>query len=489
MNILTEKFKEVSLSITPIFLSVLLMHAFLIDLSMTQLVLFVFSTILLLLGLTMFLIGVDLAIIPLGRIIGPLLAKGNRLSYLIIFGFIIGFSISFAEPSLLITAGQVANLSQQALSASYLITVVSIGIGAMVVVGLIRLMFQWQLKYILLVGYGVIMILSVLSSSEMLAIAFDASAVTTGILAVPFLLSVSLGITARQKDAKASNQQSFGLIAIASIGAIITVLLISVVSDPQLVPGPFEPIESGAGIIDILKSVLGMAWVDTFVSMVPLVMIFLIVVKLFHKISNKALYDMIFGFGYAFVGLFLFLLSINASYLYVGNFLGYSLMSDHSSFLIVVLGFVFGVVTILAEPAVYVLTHQIEEVTAGSVKRSLILITLALGVGLAVSLSVMRILIPSIQLWHYLLPGYVISILLSFIVPSTFVGIAFDAGGVATGPMTATFILAFIHGIAQANPNANILVDGFGMVAMVALMPILTLQLLGLSYKVVSKRR
>jgi hypothetical protein len=194
------------------------------------------------------------------------------------------------------------------------------------------------------------------------------------------------------------------------------------------------------------------------------------------------------GFVYAFFGLFIFLLAVNAGFMEVGNIIGYELVKIDNKIYIIVIGFVLGVVTILAEPAVHVLTHQIEDVTSGYVSRRAVLVALTIGVGIAISLSVVRILIPSLQIWHYLLPGYAIALTLMYFVPKIFVGIAFDAGGVATGPVTATFILAFMQGAAYGTEGASLILDGFGMIAMVALTPIITLQILGLIFKIKSKK-
>ncbi|MFZ2743207.1 MAG: DUF1538 domain-containing protein, partial [Trichococcus flocculiformis] len=187
--------------------------------------------------------------------------------------------------------------------------------------------------------------------------------------------------------------------------------------------------------------------------------------------------------AYLFVGLVLFLTGVNAGFMEVGRKLGMLIAGMDSSIPVLIVGFVLGVLVILAEPAVYVLTHQIEDVTTGYVKRGIVLGFLSIGVGLAVLLSVVRVLIPWLQLWHYLVPGYLIILALSYKVPKLFVGIAFDAGGVASGPMTATFILAFIQGVAEITPDANVLLEGFGMIAMVAMMPIISLQLLGAIYQ------
>lgn len=198
---------------------------------------------------------------------------------------------------------------------------------------------------------------------------------------------------------------------------------------------------------------------------------------------------MLKGFLYAFIGLTIFLVGVNAGFMEVGSKLGNSLVLLDNKAYIIVIGFILGVVTILAEPAVYVLTHQIEDVTSGHINRKLVLTFLSIGVGIAVALSVVRILVPGIQLWHYLLPGYIICIIMTFFVRKIFVGIAFDAGGVATGPMTTTFILAFTQGAADSFEGANVLIDGFEMIAMVAMMPIITLQILGILFKGKSKAK
>jgi len=194
------------------------------------------------------------------------------------------------------------------------------------------------------------------------------------------------------------------------------------------------------------------------------------------------------GLAFTFAGLVLFMVGVNAGFMDVGAAVGYSVASLDNKAYSVIIGFVLGLVTILAEPAVYVLTHQIEDVTSGYVKRKAVMLFLCLGVGAAVALSVVRILIPSIQLWHYLLPGYIISVAMMYFTPKLFVGVAFDSGGVASGPMTATFILAYAQGAADAVEGANVLVDGFGMIAMVALMPLIALQLLGIVFKIKSKK-
>ncbi|MGX8709928.1 MAG: MobP3 family relaxase [bacterium] len=223
-------------------------------------------------------------------------------------------------------------------------------------------------------------------------------------------------------------------------------------------------------------------------ALLPIILIFIIFQKVSFKLSNRAVRKILFGILFTFLGLVLFLVGVNAGFMAVGSTVGYNIALLNNKAYVIIVGFILGVVTILAEPAVYVLTHQIEDVTSGYVSRKVVMVTLSIGVGIAVALSIVRILIPDLQLWQYLLPGYMISIALMYFVPKLFVGIAFDSGGVASGPMTATFILAYAQGAAEATKGASVLVDGFGIISMVAMTPLIALQLLGLVYKVKTKK-
>lgn len=491
MNIFTQKLKEVFLSICPVFTVVILTHIFIYPLTTHLIVRFILSSLILIIGLTLFLIGVDLGISPMGQMLGPLISKSNKHRYIILFGFIIGFLISFAEPALLIMSQQVEQLSGGILSSTLLLIVVSIGIGSMVVVGLFRLLYNLPLYIILIISYGIIFLLSLNTSFDMLAIAFDSSGVTTGILAVPFLLSLSLGITSIKKDSKSSEKDSFGLISIASAGAIIMVLVLNKVFQPNLTSASISYLNyDSISILNTFVLQIPNSIRETLLSMSPLIVMG-VIVSIFnrHKISKRGQIRMATGFVYSVIGLFLFLISINSSYIEVGNTIGNHLINELSFTSLVLFGFLIGVVTILAEPAVYVLTTQIETVTSGYIKRRSVIIALTIGVGSAIAFSVLRVLIPAVQLWHFLLPGYGLTLGLMFITPKLFVGIAFDAGGVATGPMISTFILSFIHGLADAMPSADVLIDGFGMVSLVALMPIITIELLGLIFKFKSVKR
>jgi hypothetical protein len=303
------------------------------------------------------------------------------------------------------------------------------------------------------------------------------------------MLALAYGVSSLKKNGTASEEDSFGLVGLASSGAILAVIVMSLFFKTGELSGSLElqisqPTSILAPFMDQLPKITG----NIILALLPLLLTFLVFQTLSFHLSRRAFRKIMKGLVYTFIGLVLFLTGVNAGFMDVGSMVGYRLALLEQPWLVLLIGFLLGLVVILAEPAVYVLTTQIENVTSGYVKRRIVLFALSLGVGCAVTFSMIRIIIPGVQLWHFLLPGYIISIAISYVVPSLFVGIAFDAGGVASGPMTATFILAFAQGVAEATEGANVLIDGFGVIAMVALTPLIALQVLGLIYKIKSQK-
>lgn len=488
MNVIVSKFKEVFLSVIPIIVIVLVLNFTLVPMSFAMLMRFLIGALLVIMGLTIFLLGVDLGISPLGDLTGLSLAGTNRLWMVLTGGIVLGFFISIAEPGLMVLASQVNYVTVGSISKVGLLVVVSVGLAIMLSLGFLRIFYNVGLHYMLLVLYGIILVMSFFVSREILAISFDASGSTTGILAVPFILSLSVGISKLKKDSRASENDSFGLVAIASTGAIVAVMFLGIVSKANQFHSDFElAVNESDSIAGAFLHMFVPAVKESLIAIFPLLAILLLFQKISFKLKYRKFRALITGFIFTFFGLFVFLMGVNAGFMDVGTMIGKGLAVTDNKVFVVVVGFILGVVTILAEPAVHVLTHQIEEVTSGYVKRRAVSASLAIGVGLAVALSVVRILVHGIQLWHYLLPGYIVCAILMFITPKLFVGIAFDAGGVATGPVTATFIMAFIQGVAFSVDGADLLVDGFGMIAMVAMTPILTLEILGLIFAIQTK--
>lgn len=488
MSVLISKLKEVLTSVLPITIIVLILNFTLTPLETPVFIRFLIGALFLVIGLTIFLIGVDIGITPIGNHMGESLAKTNKLWIVAIAGLILGFFVSVAEPDLHILADQVDSVSSGLISKGSIVVIVSIGIAIMLAVGLVRIVYNFPLYKLLTIIYSVIFILACFTSREFLAISFDASGATTGALTVPFILALAIGVSKLKKDSKASEKDSFGLVAIASTGAIISVMLMSIISKTDEITGSLESESISDAILSPFNHEFLTVGPEVIIALLPILLLFLVFQKVSFKLPKREVRRILFGILFTFIGLVIFLVGVNAGFMNVGTIIGYSIANLDNKIYVILVGFLLGLVTILAEPAVYVLTHQIEGVTSGYVKRSNVMFSLAIGVGIAVALSVIRILIPELQLWQYLLPGYIISIVLSYFAPKLFVGIAFDSGGVASGPMTATFILAYTQGAAEAVEGANVLVDGFGVIAMVAMTPLIALQILGLIFKIKSKK-
>lgn len=487
MQLLLDKVKEILIAVLPIATIVIILNFTLVPLGSVHFLRFVVGTIFVVLGLSIFLFGVDLSVSKIANLLGKHLAYSNTIYIVLISGLILGFFISIAEPDLHILANQVNNVTNGGISKNSILITVSIGIAFMLSLGLLRILYTIPLKILLWIIYGIIILLSLFVTPEFLAISFDASGATTGAMAVPFILALAVGVASQNKKTLKSAEDSFGLVGLVSTGAILGVLLLGIISDPgnlstdslpeaALYSSFWGPFLHHAPII--AKEIA--------LALFPIILIFLIGQKAVFKVSRKIVRGILMGSVYTFIGLVLFLTGVNAGFMEAGRIAGSGLQAIGSNGLTIFIAFLLGLVVILAEPAVYVLTNQIEEITSGHIKRKVVLVALSIGVAFAVALSVVRILVPGLELWHFLLPGYIIAIVLSIFVPSLFVGIAFDSGGVASGPMTATFILAFAQGIANAAPDANVLIDGFGIIAMVAMAPLLALQILGLIYKIKS---
>jgi len=477
------KLKEVSFSVIPVTVLVLILQFTVIPMETTLVFRFLIGAALIILGLTFFLMGVDTSITPIGSITGSTVSKSNKIWAVIISGLLLGFFTSIAEPDLHILAGQVHSITAGSIAKSSIVLIVSLGIAAMLALGLVRIIRDVPLQRILLILYGIIFALGLLVPPEFLAIAFDASGAATGATTVPFILALAAGVSSLKKDRESADKERFGLVAITFAGPTIAIMLMSILSKVDRITGvlPIATVESSS-VLDPFIAMLPSIAREALIAILPILVVFLVFQVVAFKLPKASVKNILSGMLLTFIGLVMFLLGANAGFMEVGNAVGYNIALLDNKGLLILIGFIIGVVTVLAEPAAYVLVDEVEQVTNGNLKRSVVLFTLSLGVGAAVSLSMVRILIPQVQLWHYLLPGYIISLAMTYFVPELFSGIAFDSGAVVSGPMTATFILAFAHGVADAVEHASLLVDGFGIVAMVAMTPIIALQILGFIY-------
>lgn len=485
MSLLIEKFKEVVSSVLPIVGIVLVLAIFFVDVSGPMLTRFGIGAVLVILGLTIFLFGIDVGMGPIGEEFGHSVAISNSKWFVAIISFLVGFTVTVAEPDLLILGQQISDATGGALSANLIVYVVSFGVAFMVSFGIFRILANFSIKKFFTIVYGIIFILALFASSEFLAMAFDASGATTGALTTPFILALGASVSSRAGGEHAEDN-SFGLVGTMSTGPILGVLILAIITGATFEGGGSE-YEYAEGIISPFIGAIGSTFMESLIALIP-IMIFFIIMNFFKfKLDRKDLGDIFKGILYTLLGLTIFLLGVNEGFMDMGRFLGTELATN-SEILLPIIGLIMGLVVVLAEPAVHSLGDQVEDVTGGFISNRLLLGALSIGVGLAVGLSMLRIMIPGLQLWHILLPGFAIAIGLSYFVDDLFTGIAFDAGGVASGPMTATFITAFGQGAASALPQADVLLDGFGVIATVAMVPVVMIQLLGAMYKIRTKR-
>lgn len=457
--IFIDEIKNTSKSVVPIAILVVILNFF-VGVESKLLVNFFLGCAGVIFGLGVFLTGVEISVSEIGSIMGEFLARFDSIIKVIVFGVFIGFTISIAEPDLLILAGEVT--SAIGIPAQVIVMIISLGVGIMISSGLYRIFKDISLSTMMCLIYGIVFILMIFTEEMGHAIAFDASGATTGAMTTPFIIALGLGV-ANLKGEK-SEDDSFGLVGLASTGPILAGLLMSLFSG-----GGGEILADHAA-----HSPLMSGFINSTFAIVPIALVFYIMNYLYFKIEKDELRSISLGLVYTYLGLILFLTSVEGGFMDLARVMGEGL--SHSKFLPLI-GFVLGLLVVLAEPAVAVLSEQVEDVTGGSIPRKNILIALSIGVAFAVMLAIFRIRIEGFALWMLIVPGFLISLILSRRVDQIFVGIAFDSGGVASGPMTATFILAFCQGVA-----GNI-ADGFGVISFVAMMPVLTIMIMGNLYK------
>lgn len=470
------KIKEALLSILPITLIVLAMSFTpLVTLSTKELAVFGISALLMILGIALFNLGADLAMTPMGQHIGEGLTKTRKLGILLSVALVMGILITIAEPDLSVLAQQLSAV----MNGTLLIVFVGIGVGLFLLFAVTRIVSKNDLAPLLLFFYMTLFALAAIlienGKGAMMPTAFDSGGVTTGPITVPFIMSLGVGIALTVGGRNAS-ENSFGLISLCSVGPIIAVLILSMASGGSLsYTLPDYSMESH--LAELWAMVFETAR-DVGRSLLFILAAFFVLQFTILKLPKKKLSQILVGILFTFVGLVIFLAAVGIGFLPVGFKLG-SELSANAPVALVIFAFVVGMVTVLAEPAVHVLNNQVESITGGSVTRREMMIALSIGVGLSVGLSVLRTLLGFSLLW-YLIPGYIISLGLSFFVPKLYTAIAFDSGGVASGPLTSSFILPFAIGACYTlRGDAGVLSFAFGIVAMVAMTPLITIQLLG----------
>lgn len=444
---------------------------------------FLVGAVFLIVGMMFFTLGAELSMTPMGEQVGRSMTRSRKLWVMVVLGFILGFVVTISEPDLQVLAGQVPAIPSQVLILS-----VACGVGVFLVVALVRMLFGIALAPMLIFLYLLALGLAFLIPEDFLAVAFDSGGVTTGPMTVPFIMAMGVGISSIRNDKHASDD-SFGLVALCSVGPILAVLLLGIIFRPENSNyAVAQHMEADNSVIlrQMFTSSIPHYMKEIAVSMFPILVFFAVFQVISLKMDRRSLGRILVGLVYTYVGLVVFLTGANIGFMPAGSFLGQTLAELKEKWIIVPVGMMIGYFIVLAEPAVYVLMKQVEELTDGAVSGTAMKLSLSVGVAVSIGLAMTRVM-TGISIFWYLIPGYGLALILTFLVPRIFTAIAFDSGGVASGPMTAAFLLPFAMGACQA-VGGNLVRDAFGVVAMVAMTPLITIQALGLLYQFQTKR-
>ena len=479
-NHLITKLKEALFSILPVVIIVLILNFTFTPIPPITIALFLISSAVLVMGITFFTLGVDMSLMPMGEYIGSDLVKSRKLPLILFITFIIGTFITIAEPDLLILASQVNGIPDKVI-----ILAVALGVGLVLIIALLRILLQIKLKHVLAVLYGLIFVLAIFANPELESVAFEAGSVTTGPIMVPFVMALGVGLASIRGD-KTSEEDTFGLVAFCLAGPVIAVFILGFFFNPSGgVALSASEINSFMEIFQAFRNNLPLYIMEVFIALLPIVVLFVIFQRKSLRLRKNRLLQLTVGTLYTFVGLVLFLTSVNVGFMPVGSLIGASMvLNDHALWLIP-LGLALGYFIVSAEPAVFVLKHQVENVTEGAISAKTMGIGLSIGVSISVALAMVRVL-TGVSILYIIIPGYIIALLLSYFVSPLFVAIAFDSGAVASGPLAATFLLPLAIGASEA-VGGNPMTDAFGIVSLVALTPVIVILILGLIYKIQMK--
>ncbi len=494
MNIL-HKFKETAVSVLPVMAIVFLLGLTIVPLEPLLLLRFFISGILLIIGLTVFLLGVDLGIQPMGERCGAALTKKKSLWLLLAAAFVIGFIVTAAEPDIQVFGDQVRSVFPFVNKTSFTFVIAG-GVGIFIMLGLLRTVTNLSLKWTLFISYTILFVVAFFASDAFIAIGFDSGGATTGPMTVPFIMALGLGVSSVRAG---KDDNSFGLTGVSSVGPVLAVLIYAIVVNkagfgaggPSTGSGTANALSVSPELVEgqqlaSISAIILSALHESLTSIAPLFGLFIIFQIFLLKMTARQVVRMLIGFAYSFIGLTVFLAGVYGGFMQTGKVLGESFGALAFTkggvwmFLLILTSLLLGAIIVCAEPAVWCLSEQVETVSGGTIKRKMLLVFLSIGTSIAIGLAMWRA-IAGFNIKLILVPGYIISMLLMLFCPELFTGIAFDSGGVASGPLTSTFVLSFALGAANSSSGSN---DSFGVIALVAMMPLIAIQIMGIVYKI-----
>lgn len=475
---LKEKIRESLAAVLPITGIVLVLCSSIIPLEIGIVVMFFMGALMLVLGMGMFQLGAETAMEPLGEGIGATMARSNKLILVAFMTMVMGILVTIAEPDLQILSNQVPSIPNQVL-----IFTVAGGVGICLCMAVLRMVFHIRLSTILAVFYVGVLIFSFFVPDNFLAVAFDSGGVTTGPITVPFIMALGVGLSSGRGDKNASSD-SFGLVALSSVGPILAVMILGCCFSPKDAAYEAVQIADVATMQDVIKAFavqIPHYAKEVSVSLLPIILVFILFQLITKRYHTRQIKRIAVGFVYTYIGLVMFLCGVNIGFAPVGTMIGRLMGTSNEKWMLVFLGMLIGYFIVRAEPAIQILNRQVQSVTNGVISAKTMNWSLSVGVAFSLGLAVLRILL-EIPIQWIIIPGYIIALILSRIVPPIFVGIAFDSGGVASGPMTSTFALPLCIGVCEA-VGGNIMTEAFGVVALVALTPLIAIQMIGVRYK------
>ena len=481
---LQRKLEEALVAVLPIVAIVMVLCFSIAPVQPAILLVFLMGALLVIFGMMFFTLGAEMSMSSMGERVGAHMTGTRKLLLIAVLSFVLGLIITVSEPDLQVLAAQFPGIP-----GNVLIFAVGVGVGLFLVLAILRILLGISLRWMLIILYAAVFALAFLVPADFRPLAFDSGGVTTGPMTVPFIMALGVGISSIRNDSSAADD-SFGLVALCSVGPIIAVLCLGLIYKPGQGSADSLSIPTIRDSVELWQTFahgIPEYMLEIAMALLPIIVFFAIYQIAALKLSGKSLYRILIGLVYTYIGLVLFLTGANVGFMPAGSYIGSVIAGAKFNFLLIPIGALIGFFIVRAEPAVYVLNHQVEEITDGSISARAMGISLSVGVALSVALAMLRVL-SGISVMYFLIPGYVLALVLSFFTPQIFTAIAFDSGGVASGPMTATFLLALAQG-ACAAVGGNAATDAFGLVAMVAMTPLITIQVLGLVHRIKNRSR
>ncbi len=482
MKNIFDKLKESFISVFPIVALVIVLGLTIAPISGYDIAKFSVSAILLILGMALFTVGADSAMFTMGSSIGGNLSKSRKLFTLLIFAFLLGFIITLAEPDLSVLAGQVLSLNKW-----LFILAVSLGVGIFLALAVLRIIFQIKLRTILIISYSIVFVLMLIVPPAYLPVSIDAGAVTTGPISVPFILAFASGISA-VRSGKSDEEDSFGLIALTSVGPLITTLFMCLFASNNMEASQQVITQTSTGTFADMMADFGHSFLDNLgeiaLVLLPIIAFFFVYNGMYIKYPKTQIIKIIIGLVYAYLGIVIFLTGALTGFLPIASIIGYLIANSQFSWILIPIGAIIGLLVVLAEPAVHVLNKKVEDITHGVISKKVMMITIAIGVSLSIVIALTRV-IYNINYIYLILPLYIATVTSASLCTPIFTALAFDSGGVASGTMATSFILPFVMGVCVAK-DINIMNGAFGTIALIACLPILAISILGLIYRLIT---